>query len=69
MESSRLSIQVSKRNMSLVKFLLEGYGHLAVVVTTDPARGSMEVLTTQPELVRTILEEVREDFSITFLPP
>jgi len=69
MQSSQLKVKINSRYLTFLKFILEGYDHLAVLTVLDGKKGLVKInfYYTQYDLIMEILEDLKERFKIKFL--
>ena len=66
MRSSFLIIRLNPQKLAYLKFILEGYDHLAILSVLDPEKGLSKIHFCEKEkfLIKEILEDLKTEFSL-----
>lgn len=66
MRSSFLIIRLKSQKIAFLKFILEGYDHLAILEVIDPREGLVKIYFYKKEksLIEEILEDLKEELSL-----
>lgn len=62
---SHLTIQIPKAEIALLRFVVEGYDHLATLIVLDPEMGTVKIHF--PSAEEDTIKEILKDFKVTYL--
>ncbi|PMP68747.1 MAG: hypothetical protein C0190_01085 [Thermodesulfobacterium geofontis] len=69
MRSSFFLIKLSSKKLAYLKFILEGYDHLAILSVLDPKKGlaKLHFFKNEKSFVKEILEDLKTELSLEII--